>query len=145
MKGYKFILFIQIIFFLFGISSVCSAQENGKFKELAPEEFYIKMNREMGSVVIDTRLVQDYYQDRIPGALPASEPEELKSLTDTLDKETPLLVYCYDGDRSKTACKILTGRLGFKNVYNLKKGLEMWEKMKLPMDTTELKPSSVQP
>jgi rhodanese-related sulfurtransferase len=58
-------------------------------------------------------------------------------LVDTLSKDTPIFVYCYDGDRSKTACKILTRQLNFSRVYNLKKGLEMWKKMDFPVEKTE--------
>jgi rhodanese-related sulfurtransferase len=139
MKGYKFIFLLHIIFIFVLFSPTGFGQGKADYQNLDPEEFYIKMNKQVESVVIDVRLVQDYHENRIPRSVPAPEPKNLKSLADTLDKKTPLLVYCYDGDRSKTACKILTGQLGFKHVFNLKKGLEMWEKMGFPMDTTTIK------
>ena len=115
------------------------AQKSTGFKSLSVEDFYVKMHNSANSLIVDVRLLPDYNEKRIPGALPASEPSRLKTLTDTLDKQIPLFVYCYDGDRSKTACKMLNRQLGFVNVYNLKKGFEQWELMEFPVDTGSIK------
>jgi len=130
----KFIYLILICTLFTGIFQSSNGQEKSGYTNLSPEEFYVKMNEKPGAVVLDTRLEPDYNEKRISGAHLVSGKDMLLSFVDTLAKDIPLFVYCYDGDRSKTACKILTRQLNFYNVYNLKEGIELWKKMNLPVD-----------
>lgn len=41
-------------------------------------------------------------------------------------KETPLLLYCDDGSRSRVAIRILA-EMGYQNLYHLKQGINRWE------------------
>lgn len=121
------------IFILFCLLSFEGyTQKKADYTNLRAEDFYEKMNQSPDALIIDVRLKPDYEEKRIPGAVPADEPEKLNKIIDPIDKNTPLLVYCYDGERSGTACEILTKEHGFYNVYNLKKGLERWEKLGFP-------------
>lgn len=130
-------IFFSVMFCILFSGSVY-AQKAKNVKNLSCEEFYVKMNQQPEAVLIDVRLVADYQEKRIPGAVLAQKSEMLKKVTDSLEKSIPVLVYCYDGDRSKTACKILTRQLKFTDVYHLKNGMDQWEKMGFPVDTTSL-------
>ncbi|MFP4018911.1 MAG: rhodanese-like domain-containing protein [Bacteroidales bacterium] len=115
-----------------------NGQNNDVYQSIEAEDFYKKMNQEPDALVIDVCLEEDFKQKRIPGAFSAAEPDKLKELTESLDKNTPLLLYCYDGERSETACEILTEDYGFQNVFNLTKGLERWEELGFPVDHEEM-------
>jgi rhodanese-related sulfurtransferase len=129
-----------IILLFIGIPFLIEAQnENGEYKNLGPSEFYIQMQTHPNSLVLDVRLFSEYRQERIPGAVLAEKREKLVSVTDSVDKETHIFVYCEDGQRSATVSKILTQELGFTNVYNLEKGLYAWKRKGLPIDDKKLK------
>jgi rhodanese-related sulfurtransferase len=44
-----------------------------------------------------------------------------------ITKDTPILLCCDDGSRSRVAIRILT-EMGYKNLYHLKNGINRWEK-----------------
>ena len=46
----------------------------------------------------------------------------------TIDRDKPVFVYCAIGGRSWDAAKIMH-ELGFKNVYDLKGGIIIWNKL----------------
>lgn len=74
--------------------------------------------------VIDVRTAEEYAEGHIPVAslLPL---EELESRISELDKEKSYLFVCRSGNRSSQAAQILIDK-GFKNVYNLKTGMNEW-------------------
>lgn len=122
------------------LSLSLSAQEEPQgYSDLSATEFYIQMEQHWDAVVLDVRLFSEYRKERIPGALLAEKKSRLIDLTDTLDKETPMFVYCEDAQRSRTVCGILTGELEFQHVYNLEGGLIEWKRHGLPVDTERIK------
>jgi len=50
----------------------------------------------------------------------------------TFDKGKPLLLICAVGGRSFAAAQLLS-RSGFKEVYNLDKGLQEWVRLRVPL------------
>lgn len=58
--------------------------------------------------------------------------DDLQSRLDELDKSDEVIVLCRSGNRSATACELLAQK-GFKNVYNLKGGINEWAQK---IDTT---------
>ena len=106
------------------------------WKDLPPEQFNRIRETNPGAVLIDTRMEAKYERERIPGALPAPYSEELEALTDTLNPQTPLLIYCGHDERSTTVCRMLTEEMGFVSVFRLKGGLRRWKKENLPLDTS---------
>ena len=96
------------------------------FTDLEATEFYVIMKSNEDRIIIDTRTWKEYRRERIPGAVLAADRQELISVSKHLDFEQPVLVYCSDDFRSKSACGILVER-GFTNVYNLNGGLIQWK------------------
>jgi rhodanese-related sulfurtransferase len=131
----------QLIILIFiSLPLFAEAQDEQKdYKNIGATEFYIQMQSHPNSLVLDVRLFSEYRQERIPGAVLAEKREKLVAVTDSVDKETPMFVYCDDGERSETVSEILTEELGFKNVYNLEKGLYAWKRKGLPIDDKKLK------
>jgi rhodanese-related sulfurtransferase len=75
-------------------------------------------------LIIDVREAEEYELARIEGAhlLPLSRFNEWAS---ALDPEAELVVMCHHGIRSAQVCAYLA-RQGFKNVYNLEGGIDLW-------------------
>lgn len=124
------------LIFLF-LLPVFSAVSQNPWKSVSAEKFYLLIHEDH-ALVIDCRIPEKYEKDRIDGAFHAPGKKELLSLTDTLDKSLPIVVYCDYGDRSGTVCEILTKEKGFSEVYNLDKGLDEWKIVGLPIDTSRL-------
>jgi len=139
MNKFKSLLIIFVI-----IAFSAYAQDSGnRIENLDASEFYIKMESNPASVVLDVRLFTEYKEERIPGALIAEEKSKLIPLTDTISHKTPILVYCNDGERSQTVCEILVEEQGFQKVYNLKRGLLEWKKRGLPMDKEKFQKKNI--
>ncbi len=116
-------------FILFGLTYGTEAQTKrmGSFSNVDAFEFHMELQKFGNAVLIDVRTKQEFKTERIPHSILADEKKVLMSMIDTLDREQPLFVYCDEGTRSFTACMILADN-GFKNIYNLEKGLIEWKK-----------------
>ena len=73
--------------------------------------------------LFDARTNEERVEGMLPGAH-AFDDGAAEYLANT-EKETPLVVYCTDGERSSRAARHLM-RIGFKNVYELAGGLARW-------------------
>ena len=127
------VLFFFLIVCFLGFSQ--SSQKH-KYKNLSPKDFYIFMSAYKNSVLIDVSTEKEYQELRIPNSCLASNSTQLFVITDTLDFDQAIFVYCEYGDRSKQACKLLIKK-GFKNVINLKGGLIEWMKLGYKIDSTK--------
>jgi rhodanese-related sulfurtransferase len=86
------------------------------------------------AVLVDVRETQEYEGGRLPNAvhIPLSQ---LESRGAELARHTgrPVVAYCMSGNRSRMAGNAL-GRLGFKDIYNLKGGYRAWKDAGLPVE-----------
>jgi thioredoxin 1 len=120
------IFFTIIVFFLLYTGAMAQEATSPVIRFLDPEEFYIQMHLHDYYILIDVRTRMEYRISRIPGAILAGKDAVLYSLTDTLDQETPLLLYCTTHTRSLSAAKVLAER-GFKNIFVLDPGILGWK------------------
>lgn len=69
-------------------------------------------------VLLDVRTPQEYQDGHIPESknIPLQTLDKIRSMTE--NKDTPLLVYCYSGARSRQAVNMLQ-RMGYTNVTNI--------------------------
>ncbi len=84
-----------------------------------------KHNTEIVPIDVRPRLL--FEQQHLPGALNAPFVNgnlDTSSIND-LSRDTPLLIYCDGGHRSRNALKSLKSK-GFRSVYHLNRGLMMW-------------------
>lgn len=112
-----------------------------KFEFLSPTLTVAKMNTIANTAVIDVRDSSDFIKGHIESAIniPLDKlKEQIQSLS--LAKDQPIIVACQTGNRSTTACKLLTAD-GFNQVFCLTGGMESWEESKLPIKITSKKKS----
>lgn len=81
---------------------------------------------EPGVILLDVRTRAEYEAFHLPDALNLDylAPEFIDRL-ETLDPAATYLVYCRSGRRSTRACTLMRNG-GFKRVYNLAEGLNVW-------------------
>ena len=86
---------------------------------------------EEGLTILDVR--ED--KERKSGYLAKSKHiplAQVKNKLDTLDTNKKVLVYCRSGSRSSHIAGLLT-RNNFEHVYNLKGGINAWQRANLPI------------
>jgi hydroxyacylglutathione hydrolase len=104
-------------------------------KFIEPADFYQMMSESNQYLLIDVRIWNDYQSNRIADAVWGGDLLHLNKLVNNTDVNTPLLIYCDYGDRTKVVAKILKKK-GFKNIYQLNGGLSSWINQNFPLDTT---------
>ena len=77
--------------------------------------------------LLDVRTPSEFERGYLPGAknVDWKNQETFRTAAASLDKNKPVLVYCYSGGRSATAADYLV-KQGFKEVYNLEGGYLKW-------------------
>ncbi|MDA3845168.1 MAG: rhodanese-like domain-containing protein [Vallitaleaceae bacterium] len=97
----------------------------GIYQSISPEEANSKLAEGTEVLLIDVREQSEYDSGHIPGSilLPVGTIEqEVEAMIPSYD--TPLIVYCRSGNRSRTAADILL-ELGYTEVYDLG-GINDW-------------------
>lgn len=100
---------------------------------VSPSQAVLLMNRNKIQV-LDVRTEEEYRQGHIKDAknIPVADlANQIKSLEKY--KEKPILVYCGQGMRSKTACTILKTQ-GFNQLHHLLGGINAWIDAKMPIN-----------
>lgn len=121
------ILIIMLAFLPLGLLPNIQAQENNEI--LTPEEFCDKM-KSNDVQIIDVRTPKEYKNGHIKNStLINFFDDDFKEQLSKLPQDQEILVYCRSGNRSGKTSKILEN-LGYKNVYDLKGGMLLWEKAK---------------
>ena len=106
-------------------------------RDISVNDFYRLGEEHPGVVIFDVRPAVEFQESRIPNALFAGRKDLLLKHLSYLSDTTLILVYCENGDRSKTVLKILK-KEGFKNTGHLKRGFEAWQQEGFPVDTTPM-------
>lgn len=121
---------LWIILFSFTFLA-CSNGQNSSM--LSAKEFQDKIT-ELGNVVIlDVRTPDEFKGGTIENAVNADITSyDFTNVVQTLDKSTPVMVFCLSGGRSKDAAKALRN-MGFNTVYELKGGILKWNAENLPV------------
>ncbi|MEX0661499.1 MAG: rhodanese-like domain-containing protein [Balneolaceae bacterium] len=99
-------------------------------KELTVQELKKKKDNNETFTLLDVREEFEFHISNIDGQL--IPLDQLPDRLGELDKEKEVVVMCRTGGRSAKACKLLTEN-GFKNVSNLKGGVNAWAQ---EIDTT---------
>ncbi|CEQ21421.1 rhodanese-like domain-containing protein [[Clostridium] sordellii] len=88
--------------------------DNNKLKELV---------KESDTVLIDIRTKEEFEEGNILGAINIPLQNLMYDIDEIEEfKNKNVIVYCRSGHRSITACNLLEIE-GFKNIYNLEKGI----------------------
>ncbi|MCB9185395.1 MAG: rhodanese-like domain-containing protein [Flavobacteriales bacterium] len=102
---------------------------NGIAENVNVEEF----SKHIGNAqVLDVRTPQEWNEGIIEGATMANiYDQDFEAQLGKLDKEKPVAVYCKVGGRSGQAMAKMK-EMGFKEIYNLKGGMDAWKGAKKP-------------
>ncbi|WP_242929149.1 rhodanese-like domain-containing protein [Pontibacter vulgaris] len=100
-----------------------SAPKN--YEDLDGTTFKTKYNNASKAELLDVRTAGEFASGTIPGAknLDVTSPQFQQALQ-TLDKDKEYFVFCRSGNRSGSACDLMTAH-GFK-AYNLSGGVGAW-------------------
>ncbi len=84
-----------------------------------------KLDNNESLVILDIREKEDYDKGHIKNSIVLAQNEVAHDIEDIApEKDTPICVYCYSGNRSARVGMILE-YLGYSNVYNLG-GVDKW-------------------
>jgi rhodanese-related sulfurtransferase len=134
-------MFHRAIIIFLAVSSIqVRAQEvaGDSCRHLEVEDFYIRMHSCLYPLVLDTRSYREFRRERLPGAILMESRAELEKMADSLDRDQPLFLYCENDNRSLVACRMLWG-MGFRNVYDLKGGLDAWKLTSYSLDRERIR------
>lgn len=113
------------VIFIVLIIAVFVSGRNGGYKSIPQDQAKAMMDKG-GAVVLDVREQSEYDAGHIAGAvlLPLGTINEETASAVIPQKDTPVLVYCRSGNRSKTASAKLA-KLGYTSVYEIG-GINSW-------------------
>lgn len=120
-------LFIWVTFFFLFLAISSNAQNKDCYIDTKPSEFQVCIDSCTNEILIDVRPNEVFKNRKLPNAVLVPTKGELHKIADTVDTDTPILVYCAIGVRSETVCKILCEK-EFTTVINLKGGIDKWKK-----------------
>ncbi len=82
------------------------------------DEAYVLLKKTM-AVALDLRGVADYKKGHLPKSININGFEVRNQIESVIvDKNIPIIVYCYSGSVSPAVCLILE-ELGYKNIFEL--------------------------
>ncbi len=108
----------------------CSEQKTET--SLSPQDFNSKYRSTVNAVLLDVRTEAEVKEGTIAGSQNIVYDNAFADKLEKLSAETPVFVYCAAGKRSAKAAEIMKAK-GFKEVYQLKGGLNAWREAKLPL------------
>ncbi|MBQ7882654.1 MAG: rhodanese-like domain-containing protein, partial [Treponema sp.] len=99
-----------------------NTREVANINQITYEELLEKVK--LGAILLDVRTKQEFMEGHLNGAIVIPYYELSKRIENIAsNKAQEIIVYCKNGGRGITAVQILND-LGYKNVYNLKGGME---------------------
>ena len=101
----------------------CAKQQN-PIELIEKKQFQVMISKDVQ--LIDVRTQEEFNEGYIGNAKNIDfKTLDFKQKISKLDKNKPVLIYCYGGGRSAKASKIFQS-LGFKKIYDLKGGYSKW-------------------
>lgn len=99
-----------------------------KFQNLDGKQFMNTLSQQTNAVVLDVRTPSEFDAFHLEKAMNVDiKNRDFVEEINELEKDKSYFVYCRIGIRSANACNYMA-MLGFKNLYNLKGGIEALEK-----------------
>ncbi len=126
------ILFFPWHFSMFKFLYILAFFGKGLVITLLPVDFYNQLNAQSDPLLLEVRIMDDYKVGHIEGAQWAGSRIVLDSILDISSKNTPVLIYCEYGHRTKSVTQIIEKR-GFKHIIELKGGLDLWQEQGYPL------------
>lgn len=129
------------LLFLAGFITLSFAQETPQLTSL--EEFATKLSQQTKPQLVDARSPEEFALNHLHGAINFTlQTVDYEQRINGLDPAKPVFVYSIQNGRSSALSKDLRNR-GFKEVYELEKGIGNWVGSGRPIFSTATKPLSV--
>ena len=128
---------LLLIILVFSVISLNGQEPEIEITFFQPEEFINNYKLEIFALLLDARPASMYKKSRIEGAINAGSKEVLKVMSDTLDANSPLYIYCSTQSRSTSAAEFLVDE-GFTKLYVMVGGMMEWKSLDLPLDRKRL-------
>lgn len=103
----------------------------GGFKTITPQEAKTLIETRKDLVLVDVRSPEEFQGGALPGSQLIPFWDFAKGRYD-LPRDRPILLVCAVGGRSLACGQILASK-GYREVYNLKGGLEAWVEQRVPL------------
>jgi rhodanese-related sulfurtransferase len=129
---------ITVVFLILCSTLTGQVPDSLKYISLRPQEFQQAYNKEEKAMLIDVREFFEYKKSRIKNAINIPSSGNLEIAADSLNKESPLFLYCTSGFRSKRVAKFFYDQ-GFLRNYSLDGGINAWKKEKMEVDKKRLR------
>jgi rhodanese-related sulfurtransferase len=113
------------------IGPTTQAQAGSGFRTITPLEAKTLIETRKDLLLVDVRSPEEFEGGSLPGATLIPFWDFAKGRYD-LPKDKPILLVCAVGGRSLACGQILSAR-GYREVYNLKGGLEAWQEQRVPL------------
>ena len=107
------------------------ANAAASFRTITPLEAKSLIETRKDLLLVDVRSPEEFQGGSLPGATLIPFWDFAKGRYD-LPKDKPILLVCAVGGRS-LACGQLLASKGYREVYNLKGGLEAWAEQRVPL------------
>lgn len=96
-----------------------------QIKQISVEELKEKLDKKENFTLVDCREKDEYEKCRIEGSTLIPLSEFVNRGPAELNPESQIIIHCHHGGRAQKACELLTSQ-GFKDVINVKGGIEEW-------------------
>lgn len=117
------------------------AEARARIKEVSADELEEMIDEREDLLIVDVREAWEFEAGHIPGSIlvprgtleGAADPGyKLRDRVLCQAYERPIVLYCQTGGRSALAADTLN-QMGFREVYNLAGGIEIWEAEDYPV------------
>ena len=112
-------------------SSSTQANAEASFRTVTPLEAKALIESRSDLVLVDVRSPEEFQGGSLPGATLIPFWDFAKGRYD-LPKDKPILLICAVGGRS-LACGQMLSSKGYREIYNLKGGLDAWQEQRVPL------------
>lgn len=117
--------------YIFMGSSSTGVEAGASFSTITPLEAKALIETRKDLLLVDVRSPEEFRGGSLPGATLIPFWDFAKGRYD-LPKDKPILLICAVGGRS-LACGQLLASKGYREVYNLKGGLDAWQEQRVPL------------
>lgn len=117
--------------FLGPSSTTTEAGASSSYRTITPLEAKSLIETRKDLLLVDVRSPEEFQGGTLPGATLIPFWDFAKGRYD-LPKDKPILLICAVGGRS-LACGQLLASQGYREVYNLKGGLDAWVQQRVPL------------
>lgn len=101
------------------------ADAKARVREIAVQDAVALRGSKPDAVFLDVRDPNEYNLGKIPGAITISRGNLEKNVEAQVPRDTTVVVYCANGNRSAFAAETL-GTMGYEDVRSLREGFSGW-------------------